>query len=92
MGLRLFEEVFGDFASGRVSRGVLAFDFHLKNFVCAFVEVDLGMSKECDQAFLEGAEAAFDFSFGLRGRSNEVGYTYGSQCSLELAARVEVVV
>lgn len=61
MGLRLFEEVVGDFASGRVSRGVLAFNFHLENFVCAFVGVDLGMSKECDEAFLEGAKAAFDF-------------------------------
>lgn len=92
MVLGLFEEVVGDFASGRVPRGILAFDFHLKDFVGAFVGVDLGMCKECDEAFLEGAEAAFDFSFCLRGRSNEVGYTNGSQCSLELAARVEVVV
>ena len=92
MVLGLFEDIVGGFASGRVSRGILAFDFHLKDFVCAFVGVDLGMSMECDQAFLEGAKAAFDFSFCLRGRSNEVGYTYGSQCALELAARVEVVV
>ena len=92
MGLGLFEEVVGDFTSGRVSRGILAFDFHLKDFVGAFVGVDLGMCKECDEAFLEGAKAAFDFAFCLRGRSNEVGYTNGSQCPLELAARVEVVV
>ncbi len=63
----MFEDIVGGFASGRVSRGILAFDFHLKDFVCAFVGVDLGMSKECDEAFLEGAKAAFDFSFGLRG-------------------------
>ena len=88
----LFEEVIGDFASGRVFCSILAFDFHLKDFVCAFAGVDLGMSKECDEAFLEGAEAAFDFYFCLRGRSNEMGYTNGSQCALELTARVEVVV
>ena len=92
MVLGMFEEVVGDFASGRVPRGILAFDFHLEDFVGAFVGVDLGMSKECDEAFLEGAEAAFDFAFSLWGRSNEVGYTNGSQCPLELAARVEVVV
>jgi len=50
------------------------------------------MSKECDEAFLEGAEAAFDFSFCLRGRINDVGYTNGPQGARELAARVEVVV
>lgn len=88
----MFEEVVGDFASVRVSRGILAFDFQWKDFVCAFVGVDLGMSKECDEAFLEGAEAAFDFSFCLRGRINDVGYTNGPQGARELAARVEVVV
>jgi hypothetical protein len=49
------------------------------------------MSKECDEAFLKGAEAAFDFAFGLRRRSNAVCYTNGSQCALKLAVRVEVV-
>ena len=88
----LFEEVVGYFASGRVFRGILAVDFHLEDFVGALVGVDLCMSQECDEAFLEGAESAFDFAFGLRGRSNEVGYTNGSQCALELAVRVEIVV
>ena len=92
MGLGLFEEVVGDFASGRVFRRILAFDFHLEDFVGAVVGVDLCMSQECDEAFLEGAESALDFAFGLRSRSNEVGYTNGSQCTLERAARVEVVV
>jgi hypothetical protein len=38
--LGLFEEVVGDFASGRVFGGILAFDFHLEDFVGAFVGVD----------------------------------------------------
>jgi hypothetical protein len=46
--------------------GILAFDFHLEDFVGAFVRVDLCMSQECDEAFLEGAGSAFDFAFGLR--------------------------
>ncbi len=92
MALGLCEEVVGDFASGRVSGEVLAFDFHLEDFVGAFVGVDLCMGQEYDEAFLKGAEAAFDFAFGLRRRSNAVCYTNGSQCALKLAARVEVVV
>jgi hypothetical protein len=56
----LFEEVVGDFASGRVSGGDLAFDFHLEDFVGAFAGDDLGMSKKCDEAFLNGAESPFD--------------------------------
>ena len=92
MVLGLFEEVVGGFASGRVFRGILAFDFHWEDFVGAFVGVDLCMSQEWDEAFLEGAESAFDFAFDLRGRSNEVGCTNGSQGPLKLAARVEVVV
>lgn len=92
MVLGLFKEVVGDFASGRVFRGILALDFHLEDFVGAYVGVDLCMGQECNKAFLEGAESAFDFAFGLWGRSNEVGYTNGSQGALELAARVEVVV
>jgi hypothetical protein len=70
----------------------LAFDFHLEDFVDAFVGVDLCMGQECIEAFLEGAEAAFDFTFGLRGRSNDVGYTNGSQGAREFTARVKVVV
>jgi hypothetical protein len=31
------------------------------------------MGQECIEAFLEGAEVAFDFAFSLRGRSNDVG-------------------
>ena len=70
----------------------MAFDFHLEDFICGFVGVDFCMGQQCNESFLEGAEAAFDFTFGLRGRSNEVGYINGSQCALKLAARVEVVV
>ena len=64
----MFEKVVGDFASGRVFGGVLAFDFHLEDFVGAFVGVDLDMRKECNETFLEGAKASFDFAFGVRGK------------------------
>ena len=43
-------------------------DFHLEDFVGAFVGVDLDMRKECNETFLEGAKASFDFAFGVRGK------------------------
>ena len=49
------------------------------------------MGEEGDEAFLEGAETAFDFAFGLRGWGHEVGDAEGAQGALELAAGVEVV-
>ena len=68
----LFEEGVGDFTSGRVSGGILALDFHLEDFVGAFVGVNLDMRKEYNETFLEGAKSSFDFAFGLRGRGNGV--------------------
>jgi hypothetical protein len=87
-----FEEAVGDFAGGGVFCGVLAGDFHLEDFVGERVGVDFGVGEEGDEAFLESAEAAFDFAFGLRGWGDEVGDAEGAQGALELAAGVEVVV
>jgi hypothetical protein len=70
----------------------LARDFHLEDFVGERVGVDFGVGEEGDEAFLESAEAAFDFAFGLRGWGDEVGDAEGAQGALELAAGVEVVV
>jgi hypothetical protein len=50
------------------------------------------MRKECNETFLEGAKASFDFAFGLRERGNEVSDANGSQSALEMTARVEVIV
>ena len=44
-----------------------------------------------DQTFLEGAEAAFDFPFGLWGRSYQVGDAQGTQSALKLAARIAMI-
>ena len=87
----MFEDVVGDFTSGRVSGGILVLDFHLEDFVGAFVGVDLDMRKECNETFLEGVKASFDFAFGVRGRGNEVSDANGSKCPLEMTARVEVI-
>lgn len=63
----------------------MARDFHLEDFVGERIGVDLGVGEEGDEAFLESAEAAFDFAFGLRGWGHEVGDAEGAQGALELA-------
>lgn len=63
----------------------------MEDLVGERVRVDLGVGEEGDEAFLESAEAAFDFAFGLRGWGDEVGDAEGAQGALELAVGVEVV-
>ena len=70
----------------------MARDFDLEDFVGERVGVDLGVGEEGDEAFLEGAETAFDFAFGLRGWGDEMSDAEGAQGALELATGVEVVV
>lgn len=50
------------------------------------------MSHERNQAALEGAKAAFDFSLGLWGRRDEMSDAKGPQCALELAPGIGVVI
>ena len=67
-------------------------DFHLEDLVGGLVGGDIGVGEKGDEAFLEGAEAAFDLAFGLGRGCDEVGDAEGAEGALELAARVEVVV
>ena len=49
------------------------------------------VSQEGDQAVLEGAEAAFDFAFGLGIRSDAVGRAQRGEGTLELGVGIEPV-
>jgi len=82
----------GDFSRGAGELVVLAEDFHLENFVGLLPGLDAGVSHEGDQAFLEGAEAAFNLALGLGSGSDEVGDAKGAQGALELAFGVGVVI
>ena len=55
------------------------------------VGVNICRCKERDEVFLECAEAAIHIAFSLWGRRKAVGDAKGSQCSLELAARIQGV-
>lgn len=64
----------GDFPSGAVDDGVLSLDFHLKDCIGTFPIGHVGVSEECDEAFLKGLEAALDLAFGLWAGGHDVGY------------------
>lgn len=56
-----------------------------------FVSGDALVGEEGDQALLEGAESAFDFAFGLRRWSNEMGDAQCGEGALEFGARIATV-
>jgi len=69
----------------------LADDFHLEDLVGVFVGFDFGVSQKCDDPVLKGAEAAFDFAFGLGSGRDDVGHAKPAQGTLELAFGIAVV-
>lgn len=81
-----------DAACGAGEGAVLACDFHLEDLVGLLEGFDFGVGQEGDQTFLEGAEASFDFAFGLRCWSDQVSDVQGFERSLELALGVVEIV
>ena len=63
----------GDRGEGAVDGAVLAGDFHLEDLGGVLPGGDLGVRQEGDEPFLEGAEAALDFAFGLGRRADPYG-------------------
>ena len=81
----------GDRAEGSVDGAVLAGDFHLEDLPGVLPGGDPGVSQEGDETFLEGAEAALDFAFGLGSRGDQMGDAQGAQGALEFAPGIAVV-
>lgn len=95
-GLVLEAGIFPDFAGdepcGSLSGGILAFDFHLENGISLWPSLGSGMSQEGDKTFLEGAKAAFNFTFRLRSGSDQMSHAKTKEGALELAFRIAAVV
>ena len=71
---------------------VLAADFHLEDFVGVFPGSHLCMSQEGDEAVLESAETALDFTFCLGSRCNEVSHAEAKEGALELTFGIGVII
>ena len=69
----------------------MALEFHLEEFVGVLGGGDFGVGQEGDDAALDGAEAAFDFAFCLRGGCDEMGDAEGPEGALKFALWVAAV-
>ena len=65
-------------------------DFHLEDLAGVLVGFYFGVSQKCDDPVLKGAEAAFDFAFGLGNGGDDVGHAKPAQGTLKLAFWVAV--
>ena len=63
--------------------GVLMRDLAVENFLGGRIGAHLFKGQQCEQSFLESAEAAFDFAFGLGAGSHEVGDAQGGEGAVE---------
>jgi len=78
--------------TGRAADGaILTGQFVGEQFLCGSVIGDFLVGQEGDEAFLEGAKAAFDFSFGLWAGRDQMSDAQGGKSALELRAGIAVV-
>jgi hypothetical protein len=80
-----------DEAGAALAGAVLALEFHLEDVVGELWSGDFRVGEEGDDAALEGAEAAFDFAFCLRGGCDEVGDAEGAEGALEFALWIAAI-
>jgi hypothetical protein len=55
------------------------------------IAADFFIGEECHQAFLQGAEAAFDLAFGLRAGSDQMGHAQSGEGALKLGTRIPII-
>ena len=86
LGLGLGAGLVGGQAGGAADGAVLPGQFAGEQFLGGGVSGDFLAGQQRDQAFLEGAEAAFDFTLGLGAGGGEAGDAQRGEGALELGA------
>jgi hypothetical protein len=81
-----------DPAGGSLGFAALALNFHLEDRIGGLPVADSGVGHQGDEAVLEGLKAALDLALGLRRWSHEMRDVQRPQGTLELAARIGVMV
>jgi len=76
---------------GAADGAVLAGQFAGQQFLCRGVSGDFLVGQEGDDSILEGAEAAFDFAFGLRAEGDQMRDAQGGEGALELRAGIAAI-
>jgi len=88
---RLIPSRIGAVAGGAADGGILVGHLTIQDDLSGGVIADVFVSQECDQALLQGAEAAFDFTFGLRAWGDEMGHAQGGEGALELRSGIPII-
>jgi len=76
---------------GAAEGGVLALNLPVEHGLGGGIMSDLFIGQDCHQPFLQGAEAAFDFAFGLGAGGDQMGDPEGGEGALELRAGIAVI-
>ena len=71
--------------------GILTLNLSVEHDLGGGIAADFFIGQDGDQAFLQGAKAAFDLAFGLRAGSNQMGYAQGGEGALELGTGIPVI-
>ena len=71
--------------------GILTLNLSVEHDLGGGIAADFFIGEDGDQAFLQGAKAAFDLAFGLRAGSDQMGYSQGGEGALELGTRITVI-
>ena len=78
-------------AGGATDGGILTLDLAVEHALGGGIAADFFIGQEGDQAFLQGAKAAFDLAFGLRAGSDEMRHAQGGEGALELRTGIPVI-
>ena len=66
-------------------------NFPVEHDLCGGIAADFFIGQDGDQAFLQGAKAAFDLAFGLRAGSDEMSDAQSGEGALELGTGIAVI-
>lgn len=78
-------------AGGAANGGILALNLPIEHDLCGGIAADFFIGQNGHQSFLQSSEAAFDFAFGLRAGSHQMGDAQSGEGALELRARITVI-
>lgn len=81
----------GAVARGATNGGILVGDLAIQDNLSRGVIADVFVSQERYQALLQGSKAAFDFAFGLRAGSDQMGDAQGGEGALKLGTGIPVI-
>ena len=66
-------------------------DLAIQDKLSSGVIADVFISQEGYQALLQGSKAAFDFAFGLRAGSDQMGHAQGGEGALKLGGGIPII-